>query len=210
MTGAAIDDTYAEAFGVYTPKCLWTAFLRSLVARGLRGVRLVISDAHEGLKSAISTVMAGVSWHRCRVHFMRNLLAVVPHAARETVAAFVRTIFAQPDHASAMAQLETVVAGIQPRIAKAATLLEDAAEDILAYQYFPADHRRRLHSTNPLERLNKELKRRSNVVGIFPNIPAVIRLVGAILMEQDDEWATADRRYFSAESMAQLMTRPQR
>ena len=191
--------------GASEDRAFWTAFLRSMVARGLRGVRLVISDAHEGLKHAISTVMTGASWQRCRVHFMRNLLAVVPQAARETVAAFVRTIFAQPDHASAMAQLEKVVEGMRPRFAQAATRLEDAAEDILAHQHFPADHRRRLHSTNPLERLNKEIKRRSNVVGIFPNVPAVIRLVGAILMEQDDEWAAADRRYFSVESMKQLL-----
>ena len=182
----------------------WTAFPRSLVRRGLRGVRLVISDAHEGLKQAIGKVLSGASWQRCRVHFMRNLLALVPHGAREAVAAVVRTIFAQPDHASALAQLEKVVDGLQARFAQAATLLTDAAEDLLAHKHFPAEHRTRLHSTNPLERLNKEIKRRSNVVGIFPNPPALLRLVGAILMEQDDEWAVADRRYFSAESMRQL------
>ena len=183
----------------------WTAFLRSLVRRGLRGVRLVISDAHEGLKHAVGKVLAGTSWQRCRVHFMRNLLALVPHGAREAVAAVVRTIFAQPDHASAMAQLGKVVDGLRPRFAQAASLLAEAAEDLLAHKHFPEEHRTRLHSTNPLERLNKEIKRRSNVVGIFPNSPALLRLVGAILMEQDDEWAVADRRYFSAESMRQLM-----
>ena len=182
----------------------WTAFLRSLVRRGLRGVRLVVSDAHEGLKLAVGKVLGGASWQRCRVHFMRNLLALVPHAAREAVAAVVRTIFAQPDHASALAQLEKVVDGLRPRFAQAATLLAEAAEDLLAHKHFPAEHRTRLHSTNPLERLNKEIKRRSNVVGIFPNPPALLRLVGALLMEQDDEWAVADRRYFSAESMRQL------
>ncbi len=184
----------------------WTAFLRSLVKRGLQGVRLVISDAHEGLKKAISTVLSGASWQRCRVHFMRNLLATVPHAAREPVAALVRTVFAQPDHAAALAQLRKVVDGLQPRFPQAAALLDDAAEDILAHRHFPSEHRARLHSTNPLERLNKEIKRRSAVVGIFPNRAALLRLVGAILAEQDDEWAVRDRCYFSAESMKLLQT----
>ena len=185
-------------------RAFWTAFLRSLVKRGLRGVRLVISDAHEGLKQAIATVLSGATWQRCRVHFMRNLLATVPHGAREPIAAIVRTIFAQPDHATALAQLRKVADGLRPRFPATAALLEDAAEDVLAYRHLPAAHQRQLHSTNPLERLNKEIKRRSNVVGIFPNARAVIRLVGAILVEQDDEWAVADRRYFSAESMKQL------
>jgi putative transposase len=185
-------------------EAFWTAFLRGLVARGLRGVRLVISDAHEGLKRAVATVLTGASWQRCRVHFMRNLLARVPKAAREAVAAVVRTIFAQPDHASALAQLRRVVDGVRRRFPDAAALLEDAAEDILAYLHFPKAHRARLHSTNPLERLNKEIKRRSNVVGIFPNRAALLRLVGAVLAEQDDEWAVAERRYFSAESMRTL------
>ena len=185
-------------------RAFWTAFLRSLVKRGLRGVRLVISDAHEGLKQAIATVLGGATWQRCRVHFMRNLLATVPQGAREPIAAIVRTIFAQPDHATALAQLRKVADGLRPRFPATAALLEDAAEDVLAYRHLPAAHQRQLHSTNPLERLNKEIKRRSNVVGIFPNARAVIRLVGAILVEQDDEWAVADRRYFSAESMKQL------
>jgi transposase-like protein len=183
----------------------WTGFLRSLVKRGLRGVRLVISDAHEGLTKALQSVLAGASWQRCRVHFMRNLLATVPHAAREPIAALVRTIFAQPDHATAMAQLRKVADGLRARFGQAAALLESAAEDVLAYLHFPAAHRRQLHSTNPLERLNKEIKRRSAVVGIFPHRAALIRLVGAVLAEQDDEWAVADRRYFSAESMKLLM-----
>ena len=187
-------------------RAFWTAFLRSLVKRGLTGVRLVISDAHEGLKQAIATVLTGTTWQRCRVHFMRNLLATVSQGMREAIAAVVRTIFAQPDHASALVQLRKVADGLRPRFPRAATLLEDAAEDVLAYRHFPLAHQRQLHSTNTLERLNKEIKRRSNVVGIFPNPAAVIRLVGAILIEQDDEWAVAERRYFSAESMQEATT----
>jgi putative transposase len=185
-------------------RAFWTAFLRSLVKRGLRGVRLVISDAHEGLKAAIAAVLSGATWQRCRVHFMRNLLATVPQGAREAVAAIVRTVFAQPDHATAMAQLKKVADGLRTRFARAAALLEEAAEDVLAYRLFPSEHQRQLHSTNVLERLNKEIKRRSNVVGIFPSPQSTLRLVGAVLLEQDDEWAVADRRYFSAESMKQL------
>jgi transposase-like protein len=192
--------------GASEDRSFWTAFLRSLVKRGLAGVRLVISDAHEGLKQAISTVLNGVAWQRCRVHFMRNLLATVPQTMREPIAAIVRTIFAQPDYATSMAQLHKVADGVRARLPQAAALLEDAAEDILAHKHFPEEHRRQLHSTNPLERLNKEIKRRSNVVGIFPNVRATIRLVGAILLEQDDEWAVAERRYFSAESMKRLLT----
>jgi len=135
-----------------------------------------------------------------------NLLAAVPHGAREAIAAIVRTIFAQPDHASALTQLRKIADGLRGRFPKAATLLDDAAEDILAYRHLPLEHQRQLHSTNPLERLNKEIKRRSNVVGIFPNPASVIRLVGAILLEQDDEWTVAERRYFSAESMQQATT----
>jgi putative transposase len=185
-------------------RAFWTAFLRGLVKRGLRGVRLVISDAHEGLQRAVAAVLSGTTWQRCRVHFMRNLLATVPRSAREPVAAIVRTIFAQPDAATAHTQLRKVVEGLRARFAQAAELLEQAAEDVLAYLHFPGAHRRQLHSTNPLERLNKEIKRRSAVVGIFPHRDALLRLVGALLAEQDDEWAVADRRYFSAESMQQL------
>ena len=185
-------------------RAFWTAFLRSLVKRGLRGVRLVISDAHEGLQRAIAAVLSGTTWQRCRVHFMRNVLATLPRTAREPVAAIVRTIFAQPDHPTAQAQLQRVVEGLRTRFAQAAELLEQATEDVLAYLHFPAAHRRQLHSTNPLERLNKEIKRRSAVVGIFPHRDSLLRLVGALLAEQDDEWAVADRRYFSAESMQQL------
>jgi len=192
--------------GASEDRGFWTAFLRSLVKRGLAGVRLVVSDAHEGLKAAIGTVLSGATWQRCRVHFMRNLLATVPQAMREPIAAIVRTVFAQPDYPSAMTQLHKVADGLRARFPQAAALLEDAAEDILAHKHFPEEHRRQLHSTNPLERLNKEIKRRSNVVGIFPNVRATLRLVGAILLEQDEEWAVAERRYFSAESMRRLLT----
>lgn len=185
-------------------RAFWTAFLRGLVKRGLRGVRLVISDAHEGLKQAIATVLTGATWQRCRVHFMRNLLATLPQGAREPIAAIVRTIFAQPDHATAMTQLRKVADGLRGRFPRTATLLEEAAEDVLAYRLFPSEHQRQLHSTNLLERLNKEIKRRSNVVGIFPSPKSTLRLIGALLLEQDDEWAVAERRYFSAESMKQL------
>jgi transposase-like protein len=173
------------------------------VERGLSGVKLVITGAHVGLKQAIAETVAGATWQRCRVHFMRNLLAQVPKAAQPMVAALVRSIFSQPDQAAARAQLRKVVVTLEHRHPKAAALLADAEEDVLAYMSFPEKHRRRLHSTNPLERLHKEIKRRSNVVGIFPNRSAVIRLVGAILMEQNDEWAVG-RRYFSAECMAAL------
>lgn len=182
----------------------WVAFLRQLVRRGLRGVRLVISDAHEGLRSAIAKVLSGAAWQRCRVHFMRNLLAVVPKTAQDTVAAVVRTVFFQADHPSAMAQLTEVSKMLRPRFPRAADLLEDASEDLLAHLHFPREHRRRLHSTNPLERLHKEIKRRTNVVGIFPNRAALVRLVVTLLSEQDDEWQVAERRYFSAGSMARV------
>jgi transposase-like protein len=195
--------------GASEERSFWTAFLRGVVKRGLTGVRLVISDAHEGLKQAIKTVLSGAAWQRCRVHFMRNLLARVPQSLREPVAAIVRTIFAQPDHVSALGQLQKVADGLRKRLPAATALLEEAAEDILAHKHFPDEHRRQLHSTNPLERLNKEIKRRSNVVGIFPNVRALVRLVGAILLEQDDEWTVAERHYFSAESMARLTAPPE-
>ncbi len=182
----------------------WTHFLRSLVKRGLKGVRLVISDAHEGLVGAIAKVFSGTQWQRCRVHFMRNLLSTVPKGAQDAVAAIVRTIFAQPDHAAALAQLKEVSTTLRPRFHQAATLLDEAAEDVLSHLHFPPDHRRRLHSTNPLERLHKEIKRRTNVVGIFPNRASLLRLVGALLAEQDDEWQVSERRYFSAESMQRI------
>jgi putative transposase len=182
----------------------WVAFLRTLVKRGLRGVRLVISDAHEGLRQAIAKVLAGASWQRCRVHFMRNLLSTVPKQAQDAVAAIVRTVFSQPDHASAMTQLHDVARMLSERFPQAAELLEDASEDVLAHLHFPREHRRRLHSTNPLERLHKEIKRRTRVVGIFPNRDSLMRMVGTLLAEQDDEWQVMDRRYFSLGSMTKI------
>lgn len=182
----------------------WVSFLRSLVKRGLRGVRLVISDAHEGLRQAIAKVLHEATWQRCRVHFMRNLLSVVPKQAQDTVAAIVRTVFSQPDHASAMSQLHDVARMLHERFPQAAELLEDAAEDVLAHLHFPREHRRRLHSTNPLERLHKEIKRRTRVVGIFPNRDSLMRMVGTLLAEQDDEWQVSDRRYFSLGSMTKI------
>lgn len=178
----------------------WTEFLRQLVVRGLKGVLLVISDAHLGIKEAIAAVLGGAAWQRCRVHFMRNVLSRVPRAAQGRVAAFIRTIFAQPDKESAHRQLGFVADGLRPAYQRAAELLEEAEEDLLAHMHFPAQHWRKLHSTNPLERINREIKRRTNVVGIFPNQAAVIRLVGALLMEQQDGWM-AGKRYFSSESM---------
>ena len=182
----------------------WTSFLRSLIKRGLKGVRLVISDAHEGLRQAIVKVLSGTTWQRCRVHFMRNLLSVVPKSAQDTVAAVVRTVFAAPDHASAMTQLHEVSRMLIPKFPQAAELLEDAAEDVLAHMHFPREHRRRLHSTNPIERLHKEVKRRTRVIGIFPTLDSLMRMVGTLLAEQDDEWQVADRRYFSIGSMAKV------
>jgi transposase-like protein len=167
-------------------------------------VRLVISDAHEGLRQAIAKVLSGAAWQRCRVHFMRNLLATVPKTAQDTVGAIVRTVFIQPDHASAMTQLHEVAQMLRSRFPQASDLLTDASEDLLAHLHFPREHRRRLHSTNPLERLHKEIKRRTRVVGIFPTRDSLMRLVVTLLAEQDDEWQVADRRYFSTGSMARV------
>ena len=181
----------------------WHQFLRSLVARGLAGAQLVISDAHQGLKSAIAAVRQGASWQRCRVHFVRNALGLVPKAAAEMVAATIRTVFAQPDPAMAREQWRKVADGFRTRYPRLAALLDDAEADVLAYLAFPREHWRQIWSNNPLERLNKEIKRRTDVVGIFPNDAAVIRLVGAVLAEQHDEWQVG-RRYSSAESLANL------
>jgi putative transposase len=179
----------------------WTAFLRDLVARGLSGVELVISDAHRGLVEAVAAVLPGACWQRCRTHFMRNLLTKVPKSAQGLVATLVRTIFAQPDAASTLAQHTRIVEQLQDRFPAAAELLADAVGDLLAFTAFPKEHWRQIWSNNPQERLNKELRRRTEVVGIFPNREAVIRLVGAVLAEQHDEWAVA-RRYMSTESLA--------
>jgi putative transposase len=182
----------------------WTAFLRSLKARGLAGVQLVVSDAHAGLKAAIAAVMAGAGWQRCRVHFLRNVLARVPKASAEVVAAAIRTIFAQPTGTEVVDQLDKVAAMLAPKFPAVATMLADAREDLTAFTAFPVAHWRKLWSTNPLERLNKEVKRRTNVVGIFPDDAAVLRLAGAVLIEAHDEWQVAERRYLSEGSMAKL------
>jgi transposase-like protein len=181
----------------------WLGFLRGLVARGLAGVQLVISDAHGGLKSAIASVLQGASWQRCRVHFVRNVLALVPKSAAEMVAATIRTVFAQPDPEGARETWRRVADSLRGRFPRAAALLDEAEDEVLAYLAFPREHWRQIWSNNPLERLNREIKRRSDVVGIFPNDPAVIRLIGAVLAEQHDEWQVS-RRYFSAESLAKL------
>jgi putative transposase len=181
----------------------WLSFLRSLVARGLSGVRLVTSDAHRGLKGAIEAVLQGASWQRCRVHFMRNALSLVPKAAQQMVGATIRTVFAQPDAQSAQQQWRRVTDGFRSRFPRLAELMEEAEEDVLSYAAFPQEHWQKIWSNNPLERLNKEVKRRTEVVGIFPNEAAVIRLVGAVLCEQHDEWQVG-KRYFSAGSLAKL------
>ncbi len=181
----------------------WLQFLRALVARGLTGVQLVISDAHEGLKGAVTAVLGGATWQRCRVHFVRNCLALVPKAASQMVAATIRTVFVQPDAQSAREQWRRVADGFRPRYPRLAALLDDAEPDVLAYLAFPPEHWRQIWSNNPLERLNKEVKRRTDVVGIFPSTAAVLRLVGMVLAEQHDEWQVC-RRYFSAESLAKL------
>lgn len=181
----------------------WVQFLRGLLARGLTGVQLVISDAHRGLKAAIGAVLQGASWQRCRVHFVRNALALVPKSAAQMVAATIRTVFVQPDAATAREHWRRVADSFRSRFPKLSDLLDEAEEDVLAYLAFPAEHWKQIWSNNPLERLNREIKRRTDVVGIFPNEAAVVRLVGAVLAEQHDEWQVS-RRYFSAESLAKL------
>jgi transposase-like protein len=199
VLGLEIGASEAETF--------WTAFLRKLARRGLRGVKLVISDAHEGLKAAIAKVL-NASWQRCRVHFMRNVLAHAGRNGRRVVAAFIATAFAQDDAAAARTQWRQVADQLRPKVPKLAAMMDEAEPDVLAYMAFPKDHRTKLHSTNPLERLNGEIKRRTDVVGIFPNEDAVIRLVGAILLEQNDEWAVQRARYVSLETIAPMSEDP--
>jgi putative transposase len=185
----------------------WMAFLRGLVARGLSGVALVISDAHEGLKHAIAAVLPGATWQRCRTHAMKNLLTRVPKAAQAMVATLVRTVFAQSDEEQVRAQFARVVAQLEGQCPAVAEFLTDAEEDLLAFTTFPVEHWRQIWSNNTQERLNKELRRRTDVVGIFPNRAALIRLAGAVLAEQHDEWAGA-RRYMGTESLAKARLRP--
>jgi putative transposase len=185
----------------------WLSFIRGLVARGLAGVKLVSSDAHPGLVDAIAATLPGACWQRCRTHFMRNLLTRVPKSAQSFVATMVRTIFAQPDAATVCEQHGRIVTQLQDRFPEAAALLEEAGSDLLAFTGFPKEHWRQLWSNNSLERLNKEIRRRTDVVGIFPDRSSIVRLVGAVLAEQNDEWAVA-RRYMSAESITKALADP--
>ena len=194
IVGLHIGPSEAEPF--------WTTFLRDLARRGLKGVKLVISDAHEGLKAAITRVV-GATWQRCRVHFMRNALAHVPKGQTTMVAAAIRQVFVQPGHAAAVQSWRHVADQLRARWPKLGTLMDDAEADVLAFMAFPAQHRSKLHSTNPLERLNKEVKRRADVVGIFPNEDSITRLIGAVLLEANDEWQLQPR-YMQVEGMAEL------
>jgi putative transposase len=186
----------------------WLAFLRSLVARGLAGVELVTSDAHPGLVDAIAATLPGASWQRCRTHFMRNLLTRVPKSAQGFVATMVRTIFAQPDADSVHEQHRRIVAQLEGRFPEAAALLDEAGPEILAFTAQPKEHWRQLWPNNSLERLNREIRRRTDLVGIFPDRPSIVRLVGALLAEQHDEWAVC-RRYLSVESIAKALGAPE-
>jgi transposase-like protein len=183
----------------------WTAFLRGLVARGLSGVKLVTSDAHSGLKAAIAAELPGCCWQRCRTHFMRNLLSKVPKSAQGLVATLVRSIFAQPTNKEVWAQHERVCKELERRFPTAAEMLREAAEDILAFTTFPQSVWRQIWSNNPQERVNREIRRRSDVVGIFPNREAIIRLVGAVLAEYNDEWMVT-RRYMSVGALENAQT----
>ena len=203
VTASGVREVLGVEVGPSEDGAFWLRFLRSLVARGLRGVRPVTSDAHEGLRQAIGAVLHGASWQRCRVHFVRTALALVPQGMQALVAATVRTVFAQPTAEQAREQWRRVADGFRERWPRLAVLMDEAETDVLAYLAFPREHWRQVWSTNPLERLNKEVKRRTDVVGIFPNSGAAIRLVGALLAEQHDEWQVG-RRYFSAESLALL------
>jgi transposase-like protein len=199
VLGMEIGASEAETF--------WTAFLRKLTRRGLRGVKLVISDSHEGIKAAVSKVLS-TSWQRCRVHVMRNVLAHAGKQGRRVISAFIATAFAQNDAKAASQQWRHVADQIRPKVPKLAAMMDEAETDVLAYMSFPLAHRTKLHSTNPLERLNGEIKRRTEVVGIFPNEAAITRLVGAILLEQNDEWAVQRTRYMTLETIAPISDDP--
>jgi putative transposase len=194
VLGLAIGASEAEPF--------WTDFLRSLTRRGLRGVKLVISDSHEGLKAAAAKVLQS-TWQRCRVHFLRNVLAHAGKGQRQVVMALINTVFAQDTQDAAIAQWRTVADQLRVKFPKLAAVMDDAESDVLAFMGFPKSHRVQIHSTNPLERLNAEIKRRTNVVGIFPNDEAITRLVGALLLEQNDEWQL-QRRYLALEGLQSL------
>ena len=194
IVGLGLGPSEAEPF--------WSTFLKGLVRRGLKGVKLVISDAHEGLKQAAAKVL-GATWQRCRVHWLRNALAHVPKGQQTVVAAALRQAFLQADQAGARQVWRRLADPLRPRWPKLAALLDESEDDGLAYMAFPAQHRAKLHSTNPLERLNKEVKRRADVVGIFPNEPSIVRLIGAVLLEQNDEWLL-QHRYMQIEGMADI------
>lgn len=200
VLGVDVGDSENETF--------WKEFLTDLTDRGLAGVRLVISDAHAGLIKAIRRCFQGASWQRCRVHAMRNLLSAANHRHRQVIAALIRTIFAQPDTTNAINQLRAVVDQLRPYAPAVADRLEQMETDLLAYTAFPTSHWPKIWSNNPIERLNRELKRRTDVVGIFPNKASVIRLVGALLVEINDEMIAAERRYIAAASITDLTTQP--
>ena len=200
VLGVDIGDSENETF--------WREFLTGLGDRGLGGVRLVVSDAHAGLVKAIRRCFQGAAWQRCRVHAMRNLLSAANHRHRQVIAALIRTIFAQPDGDTARAQLRAVVEQLRHYAAGVAERLEQMEADLLAYTGFPPAHWSKIWSNNPIERLNRELKRRTDVVGIFPDKPSVIRLVGALLVEINDEMIAAERRYIAAASVADLTDNP--
>ena len=199
VLGMDIGPSEAETF--------WTEFLRKLARRGLRGVKLVISDAHEGIKAAVAKALHA-SWQRCRVHFMRNVLAHAGRQGRRVVSAFIGTAFVQDDADTARTQWRQVADQLRPKVRKLAALMDEAEADVLAFMTFPKDHRPKIHSINPLERLNGEIKRRTDVVGIFPNEEAITRVVGALLLEQNDEWAVQRGRYMSLETIAPLSDDP--
>ena len=199
VLGMEIGASEAEPF--------WTAFLRKLRQRGLKGVKLIVSDAREGIKAAVSK-MFSASWQRCRVHFMRNVLAHAGRQGRSIVSAFIGLAFAQNDAAAAKRQWRSTADQLRPKVPKLAAIMDEAEADVLAYMAFPRDHWTKLHSTNPIERLNGEIKRRTQVVGIFPNEDAITRLVGALLLEQNDEWAVQRARYMSLETIAPLSDNP--
>jgi putative transposase len=194
VLGMAIGPSEAEPF--------WTSFLRSLTRRGLRGVKLVISDAHVGLKAAVAKVLKS-TWQRCRVHFLRNALAHAGKGQRQMVLALINTVFAQDNQEAAITQWRAVADQLRVKFPKLAALMDEAESDVLAFMTFPKAHRVQIHSTNPLERLNAEIKRRTDVVGIFPNEAAITRLVGALLLEQNDEWQL-QRRYLQLEGLQTL------